>query len=72
VAGALAGAGLVIAIALSCIGVGMVWPMLQSVDDARAETALGAFKRNALIGAAVLIAFALEPAWRTLRPVLGM
>jgi hypothetical protein len=45
--------------------------MLESVDDARPETALAAFKRNALIGGAVLIAFALEPMWRTMRPLLG-
>ncbi|MEQ1709682.1 MAG: 4-hydroxybenzoate octaprenyltransferase [Terricaulis sp.] len=72
VAGAVSGAGLVAALSLSLIGAALIWPMLQSVDDSRPETALAAFKRNALIGAAVLIAFALEPAWRTLRPVLGM
>ena len=51
---------------------GLIWPMLQSIDDARPETALAAFKLNALIGAAVLLAFALEPIWRTLRPFLGV
>jgi 4-hydroxybenzoate polyprenyltransferase len=71
-AGASAGAGLIVAAALSPIGVLLIWPMLQSVDDARPETALAAFKRNALIGAAVLIAFAIEPIWRTLRPWLGV
>jgi 4-hydroxybenzoate polyprenyltransferase len=50
----------------------MIWPMLESVDDARPETALAAFKRNAIIGAAVLLAFALEPIWRTVRPILGV
>lgn len=67
---AIAGSGLVVAIALSIIGVTLIWPMLQRVDESP-ETALAAFKRNALIGAAVLLAFALEPIWRTMRPMLG-
>jgi hypothetical protein len=46
--------------------------MLQRVEEARGDTALAAFKRNALIGAAVTLAFAVEPAWRTLRPWLGI
>ncbi len=71
-AAAIAGAGLIVALALSVIGVALIWPMLQSVDDARPETALAAFKRNAPIGAAVLLAFMLEPIWRTLRPLLGV
>lgn len=71
-AGAIAGAGLPMAISLSVIGAALIWPMLQSVDDARPETALAAFKHNALIGAAVLIAFSLEPIWRTVRPILGV
>jgi 4-hydroxybenzoate polyprenyltransferase len=54
------------------IGIALVWPMLQSVDDKSPETALAAFKRNALIGAAVLLAFALEPIWRSMRPMLGV
>ncbi len=64
------GAGLPGVATLSASGV-MMWFNLRSVDDARPHTALQAFKRNALIGAAVLLAFALEPAWRTLRPFLG-
>lgn len=71
-AAAIAGSGLIVAVALSLISVAMTWPMLQSVDDARPETALAAFKRNALIGAAVLLAFSLEPIWRSLRPYLGV
>jgi 4-hydroxybenzoate polyprenyltransferase len=71
-AAAIAGAGLIVAAALSAIGAALIWPMLQSIDDARPETALAAFKRNALIGAAVLLAFMLEPIWRTLRPALGV
>ncbi len=70
VAGAIAGAGLAVALALSLIGAGLIWPMLQSVDAAKPETALAAFKRNAPIGAAVTLAFALEPIWRTLAPWL--
>jgi len=69
---ALAGAPLLTFGALSLIGATLIWPMLQSVDDSKPDTALAAFKRNALIGAAVLLAFALEPLWRTLRPWLEM
>lgn len=69
-AAAIAGSGLIVALALSIIGVALIWPMLQSVDESP-ETALAAFKRNALIGAAVLLAFSLEPIWRTVRPYLG-
>jgi len=71
-AAATGGAGLIVAIALAAIAALLIWPMLSSVDAARPETALAAFKRNAIIGAAVLLAFALEPIWRTLRPVLGV
>jgi 4-hydroxybenzoate polyprenyltransferase len=67
-AASIAGAGLVAIVALSAIGAAMIWPMLARVDDARGDTALAAFKYNALIGAAVASAFAIEPAWRTLRP----
>jgi 4-hydroxybenzoate polyprenyltransferase len=70
-AGVIVGSGLILAAALGLIGALMIWPMLQSVDDARPETALAAFKRNALIGAAVLLAVSLEPIWRTMRPMLG-
>lgn len=70
-AGAIAGAGVTVAISLSLTGGMLIWPMLQSVVDRRPETALAAFKRNAMIGAAVTLAFALEPIWRTLRPLLG-
>jgi 4-hydroxybenzoate polyprenyltransferase len=69
-AAAVAGSGVIVAIALSIIGVSLIWPMLQSVDESP-ETALAGFKRNALIGAAVLLAFSLEPIWRTVRPYLG-
>jgi 4-hydroxybenzoate polyprenyltransferase len=69
-AAAIAGSGVIVAVALSLIGVTLIWPMLQNVDESP-ETALAAFKRNALIGAAVLLAFSLEPIWRTIRPYLG-
>ncbi len=68
IAGAVAGAGIIVAVAMSVIGAALIWPMLQSVDDRSPETALRAFKRNALIGATVLAAFSLEPIWRTIRP----
>lgn len=71
IAGAVAGAGVIVAIAMSAIGAGLIWPTLQSIDDKSPETALAAFKRNALIGMAVLLAFSLEPIWRTMRPLLG-
>ncbi|MBX9747093.1 MAG: 4-hydroxybenzoate octaprenyltransferase [Hyphomonadaceae bacterium] len=70
-AGAAAGAGVIVAASLSLIGVTLIWPMLQGVDDKSPETALRAFKRNALIGTAVMLAFSLEPIWRTLRPFLN-
>lgn len=71
-AASIAGSGFIAAIALTVIGVALIWPMLQSIDDARPETALSAFKRNAAIGALVLLAFMLEPIWRTVRPILGV
>jgi 4-hydroxybenzoate polyprenyltransferase len=70
-AGLIAGSGVVVAVALSSVGVALIWPMLQSIDDKSPETALAAFKRNGLIGAAVLLAFSLEPIWRTVRPFVG-
>ncbi|MEZ5958216.1 MAG: 4-hydroxybenzoate octaprenyltransferase [Hyphomonadaceae bacterium] len=72
VAGAMSGAGMWVAAPLSLIGALMIWPMLAGVDNQRPETALAAFKFNAIIGAAVLLAFALEPIWRTIRPSLGV
>lgn len=70
-AAALAGAPLITFAALTAIGALLIWPLLQSVDDGSPISALKAFKRNSLVGAAVLIAFALEPIWRTLRPLFG-
>jgi 4-hydroxybenzoate polyprenyltransferase len=72
VAGAIAGAGFWVAAPLSLIGALLIWPMLAGVDDTRPETALAGFKFNAVIGAAVLLAFAIEPIWRTIRPSLGV
>jgi 4-hydroxybenzoate polyprenyltransferase len=69
-AASIAGAGVIAVVALSLIGAAMIWPMLVRIDDERGDTALAAFKYNALIGAAVVLAFSLEPAWRTLRPLL--
>jgi hypothetical protein len=56
---------------LALIGAFLIWPMLNSIDDRRPETVLPAFKANALIGAAILFAFAMEPIWRTVRPSIG-
>lgn len=71
-AGAMSGAGMWVAGPLSLIGALMIWPMFAGIDDQRPETALAAFKFNAIIGAAVLLAFAAEPIWRTIRPSLGV
>lgn len=70
IAAAMAGAGWWFGVALALIGAAAIWPMLQRVDDAKPETALASFKFNAIIGLCVLLAFALEPIWRTLRPML--
>ncbi len=70
IAGAIAGGGVWFGMALGLAGAAAIWPMLRAVDDAKPETALAAFKFNAVIGLAVLIAFALEPTWRTVRPLL--
>jgi len=71
VAAYLAGAPFATIGLLAVIAAFMIWPMLQRVDDAKGETALAGFKFNALIGLAVLLAFASEPIWRTLRPLMG-
>jgi 4-hydroxybenzoate polyprenyltransferase len=71
VAAVLAGAQWPSMIALGAIGALMIWPMLQSVDDAKPGSSLAAFKYNAWIGLAVVAALALEPLWRTLRPMFG-
>jgi len=68
VAGVLAGARYATMIALGVIGAFLIWPMLQSVKDDDSDSALAAFKANALVGLAIVGAFAFEPAWRTLRP----
>jgi 4-hydroxybenzoate polyprenyltransferase len=68
----MSGAGLWVAAPLSLVGALLIWPMLAGVDDKRPETALAGFKFNAVIGAAVLLAFAVEPIWRTIRPSLGV
>jgi 4-hydroxybenzoate polyprenyltransferase len=68
VAGGFVGLQLWFVAALSAIGGLLIWPMLRKIDAARPETALAAFKRNALLGVCVTLAFAAEPAWRTLRP----
>jgi 4-hydroxybenzoate polyprenyltransferase len=68
----IAGSGLFVAPALAVIALAMIWPMLRRIDDAKGETALAGFKFNAIIGLAVLLAFMIEPIWRTLTPILGL
>jgi 4-hydroxybenzoate polyprenyltransferase len=63
-AAALAGAGWPAALALAAIGALMVWPMLERIDATQPASALAAFKFNALIGLAIVAAFALAPLWR--------
>ncbi|MBL8552346.1 MAG: 4-hydroxybenzoate octaprenyltransferase [Hyphomonadaceae bacterium] len=57
--------------ALAVVGVVLIWPALQGPQDAKPETALAAFKANALVGMGVVIALALEPLWLNLRPMIG-
>ncbi len=71
-AAVIANAGLFASAALALIGTALAWFVVGSVDETRPETALAAFKRNASIGLLVALAFALEPAWRTLRPLFGV
>jgi 4-hydroxybenzoate polyprenyltransferase len=66
-----AGAPWPIFLVLALIGGGLIWPIVQRVKDDDPASALAAFKANALIGLAVLAAFMLEPAWRSLRPFLS-
>ncbi|MGE0046550.1 MAG: 4-hydroxybenzoate octaprenyltransferase [Hyphomonadaceae bacterium] len=53
---------------LGGIGAIIIWPEVQRPQEGQPSTALAAFKANAMIGAAILGALALEPLWRTLRP----
>ncbi len=57
-------------IVLAGIGAGLVWPMLDQVKSSDPRTALAGFKHNALIGLAVMLAFAIEPIWRTALPYI--
>jgi 4-hydroxybenzoate polyprenyltransferase len=68
-AGAMVGLRFWFVVAMTAIAALLIWPMLRSVDAGRPQTALAAFKGNALIGLCVALAFAAEPAWRTLRPL---
>jgi 4-hydroxybenzoate polyprenyltransferase len=69
-ASALAGAGAFAFGMLAWLGV-LVWLMLNQINEASPESALAAFKHNALIGLGALIAFAAEPIGRALRPYFG-
>lgn len=65
-AATLAGGGMLAAFALTAVAAGMIWPMLQRIDPGQPASALAAFKYNALIGLAVVGAFALGPLLRML------
>lgn len=58
-------------LALAAVGGVFVWPMLNSVDADKPASSLAAFKYNAWIGLAVIVAFSMEPLWRTLRGMFG-
>ncbi|MGE0828700.1 MAG: 4-hydroxybenzoate octaprenyltransferase [Hyphomonadaceae bacterium] len=58
--------------ALGLIGGLLIWPEVQRPKLGDAPSALKAFKANALIGLAVLAAFALDPIWRVVRGYFGV
>jgi 4-hydroxybenzoate polyprenyltransferase len=70
-AAVLAGASWPTVAALAVIGLFMVRPMLRAIDDARAASALAAFKLNGWIGLAVVVALALKPLAPILNAYLG-
>ncbi len=70
-AAAATGASLWTGAALGAVGGLLIWPTVERVDDKLPATALAGFKSNALIGLAVVGAFALQGAWRTLAPLIG-
>ena len=57
--------------AILVVGAWMIRPMLRAINDARAESSLGAFKFNAWIGLAIAVCLALKPLEITLGPYLG-
>jgi len=69
-AAAMAGAHGIVFAALGAIGGLMIWPMLEKIDPDTAHSALHAFRFNAVIGAAVALAYWLSPLWVTLAPLL--
>lgn len=67
----LAGASWPTMAGLGLVGALLIWPLLQQADPDKPGMALAAFKQNAWVGLAVVLVFALEPLWLTLRPFLG-
>jgi 4-hydroxybenzoate polyprenyltransferase len=65
-----AGAGWPSVIALALIGFFFVAPMLEKIDVKSPSSALAAFNANVWIGLAAAAAFALEPLWISLRPLV--
>ena len=55
---------------LGALGAFVIWPELERPQETYPASALASFRANALIGAAIAGALALEPLWRTLRPFL--
>lgn len=70
-AAAIAGAGLLGAVALAVLAFAMAWPIVDRIEAKRPATALTAFKANVRLGLFVALAFALDPLWRTLAPYVG-
>ena len=70
-AAVLAGASWPSFLFIGAIGVLMIRPMMRSIDDKNAMSALAAFKMNGWIGLAVVAALALKPLAELLRPELG-
>ena len=62
--------GSMLVVLLPVVGV-YIWMTLGDIDDTQPETALKAFKENARIGLVLLLLFAAEPIWRTIRPMWG-
>jgi 4-hydroxybenzoate polyprenyltransferase len=70
-AAVLAGASWPTFVFIGAVGVLMIRPMIRSIDDNNAMSALAAFKMNAWIGLAIVAAMALKPLAELLRPELG-
>jgi 4-hydroxybenzoate polyprenyltransferase len=65
-----AGAGVLPIVALALLGFFIVGPMIDRIDDADPASALKAFKFNVVIGLLAAAAFALNPLWVTIWPLI--